>query len=163
MRDTVPMTKEALAELPDHRATRPVVGRWRRLLNQETIVTSLVGLIIAAAVLLPLVTLTVNSFLVLDDLGFDTEWGLDNYPEMFRDRLIRKAFFNTLIISSGTTILATFLGVSLAWLNARTNCPWREQLEPFNLIPFFLSPFIGAIAWHNLAAPRVGMLGGGLG
>ncbi|MBT3350941.1 MAG: iron ABC transporter permease, partial [Nitrospinaceae bacterium] len=29
---------------------------------------------------------------------------------------------------------------------------------PFNLIPFFLSPFVGAIAWHNLAAPKVGLL-----
>jgi iron(III) transport system permease protein len=50
------------------------------------------------------------------------------------------------------------MGVSLAWINARTNCPFRETLEPFNLIPFFLSPFVGAIAWHNLAAPKVGLL-----
>ncbi|MEE9149425.1 MAG: iron ABC transporter permease, partial [Candidatus Tectomicrobia bacterium] len=102
--------------------------------------------------------LVVHSFLILDDLGFDTEWGLGNYPEIFQDRIIRKAFFNTLLISTGTAILATFLGVSLAWLNARTNYPWRDRLEPYNLIPFFLSPFVGAIAWHNLAAPRVGLL-----
>ena len=55
-------------------------------------------------------------------------------------------------------ILATFLGVSLAWINARTNCPWRDYLEPYNLIPFFLSPFVGAIAWHNLASPKIGLL-----
>ena len=136
----------------------PTSSRWRNALTQETITTSLVSLVVAAAVLLPLFTLTLNSFLVLDDLGFDTEWGLGNYPEIFQDRIIRKAFFNTLLISTGTTLFATVLGVSLAWLNARTNCPYREQLEPFNLIPFFLSPFVGAIAWHNLAAPRVGLL-----
>lgn len=156
--DTVETTASAPTEATYQRHANLAVGRWRRLFNQETLVTSIVGLVIAAAVLLPLCTLTVNSFLVLDDLGFDTAWGLDNYPEIFRDRIIRKAFFNTLIISTGTTILATCLGVTLAWLNARTNCPWREQLEPFNLIPFFLSPFVGAIAWHNLAAPRVGLL-----
>ncbi len=27
-----------------------------------------------------------------------------------------------------------------------------------NLIPFFMNPFVGAIAWHNLASPKVGML-----
>ena len=53
-------------------------------------------------------------------------------------------------------MLATVLGVSLAWINARTNCPWRDRLEAWNLIPFFLSPFVGAIAWHNLASPKTG-------
>ncbi|MDG2313112.1 MAG: iron ABC transporter permease, partial [Alphaproteobacteria bacterium] len=38
------------------------------------------------------------------------------------------------------------------------NCPGRAWLEPFNLIPFFLSPFIGAIAWHNLGEPQTGLL-----
>ncbi len=131
---------------------------WRSWFTQEAILTSLVGFIVAVTVILPLIALFVNSFLVLDDLGFDTEWGLSNYPEIFRDRIIRKAFLNTFIICTGTTVLATFLGVSLAWINARTNCPWREKLEPFNLIPFFLSPFVGAIAWHNLGAPSVGLL-----
>ena len=142
------------------KAIAPVepVQTWRRFLTQETIVTVIVGLIVAVAVILPLITLVVSSFLVLDDLGFDTEWGLENYILLYTDRVIPKAIFNTFIISSGTMILATFLGVALAWINARTNCPWADYLEPYNLIPFFLSPFVGAIAWHNLASPRIGLL-----
>ena len=134
------------------------VQTWRRFLTQETIVTVIVGLIVAVAVILPLITLFVSSFLVLDDLGFDTEWGLENYILLYTDRVIPKAILNTFIISSGTMILATFLGVSLAWINARTNCPWADYLEPYNLIPFLSSPFVGAIAWHNLASPRIGLL-----
>ena len=147
MRDVAEMTTKTLPETAAGARSR----RWRNLLTQETIATSGVSLIVAAAVLLPLFTLVLSSFQVLDDLGFDTEWGLGNYREMVQDRIIRKAFLNTLLISTGTAVLATFLGVSLAWINARTNCPWRDRLEPFNLIPFFLSPFVGAIAWHNLA------------
>lgn len=131
---------------------------WWGLLTQENVTTSLISLIVALVVILPLITLVVSSFLVLDVRGFDTEWGLDNYLEIFRGRIIRNAFLNTLIVSTGSTLLATFLGVSLAWINARTNCPWRDELEPFNLVPFFLSPFVGAIAWHNLASPKVGLL-----
>jgi len=133
-------------------------SRWRSLVTQETIATTVASLVVGAAVILPLIALVFNSFLVLDSSGFGTEWGLKNYRVMFQDRIIRKAFVNTLLISTGATLLATFLGVSLAWINARTNCPGRERLEPFNLIPFFLSPFVGAIAWHNLAAPKTGLL-----
>ncbi len=136
----------------------PASSRWRSLFTQESVATLVVSVIVGAAVIVPLVVLFISSFLVLDEFGFDTEWGMGNYLEMFTDRVIPKAFVNTLLISSGTTILATFLGVSLAWINARTNCPWRDKLEPFNLIPFFLSPFVGAIAWHNLAEPKTGLL-----
>ena len=136
----------------------PPSNRWRSLVTQESVATLVVSLVVAAAVIVPLVVLFISSFLVLDDFGFDTEWGFDNYETLLTDRVIPKAFVNTLWISSGTTVLATFLGVSLAWINARTNCPWREKLEPFNLIPFFLSPFVGAIAWHNLAEPKTGLL-----
>jgi iron(III) transport system permease protein len=133
-------------------------NRWRSLVTQESVATLIVGVLIAAAVLLPLFTLVVSSFLVLDPGGFDAAWGLGNYRTMFTDRIIPKAFVNTLLISTGSTVVATTLGVSLAWINARTNCPWRDRLEPYNLIPFFLSPFVGAIAWHNLASPKIGLL-----
>ena len=128
------MTTQTIAE-GARRA--PVSRRWRSLFVQESIATLVVSVIIAAAVILPLFTLVMSSFQVLDANGFDTTWGLDNYRTLFTDRVIPKAFVNTLLISGGSTVLATLLGVSLAWINARTNCPWRDRLEPFNLIPFF--------------------------
>ena len=133
-------------------------NRLRGMFTQENIVTMVVSLIIGVAVILPLCALLVSSFLVLDPLGWDTEWGFDNYVTLFTDQVIPKAFLNTIIVSTGSTVLATVLGVSLAWINARTNCPMRDYLEPYNLIPFFLSPFVGAIAWHNLGAPKTGLL-----
>ena len=144
--------------LPDSAGRSKIANRLRGLLTQENVATMVVSLIVGVAVILPLFTLLVSSFLVLDPLGWDTEWGFDNYVTLFTDRVIPKAFLNTLIISTGSTVLATVLGVSLAWVNARTNCPLRDYLEPYNLIPFFLSPFVGAIAWHNLAAPKTGLL-----
>ncbi|MCC7486916.1 MAG: iron ABC transporter permease [Burkholderiales bacterium] len=133
-------------------------ARWRALATQENLVTSVVALAVAAAVFLPLFALVVSSFRVQDELGFSATWGFGNYREILDHPRLRGAFFNTLAIATGATVLSTVLGVSLAWLNARTNCPWREKLEPFNLIPYFLSPFVGAIAWHNLASGKVGLL-----
>ena len=149
------MTTESLSPTQQR---SPLENRLRAMLTQENLITAVVSVIVAAAVIVPLVVLFVSSFKVLDPLGWDTTWGFDNYVVMFTDRIIPKAFVNTLIISSGSTILATLLGVSLAWINARTNCPLRDYLEPYNLIPFFLSPFVGAIAWHNLGEPQTGLL-----
>lgn len=149
------MSTQALTKIaPSSRA----VNRWRTLFTQETITTGVVSLIVAAAVILPLLVLVVSSFQVLDPGGFDTVWGLDNYRTLFTDRVIPKAFVNTLIVCAGSTLLSTLLGVSLAWINARTNCPGRDWVEPYNLVPFFLSPFVGAIAWHNLAGGETGLL-----
>jgi iron(III) transport system permease protein len=149
------MSVQAIA---DSTPQTPVTGRWRSLFTQESVATVVVSVIVAAAVLLPLFVLVVCSFQVQDSTGFDTIWGLDNYRTLFTDRVIPKAFVNTLLVSAGSTVLATFFGVSLAWINARTNCPGRDKLEPYNLIPFFLSPFVGAIAWHNLAGGKTGLL-----
>jgi iron(III) transport system permease protein len=149
------MSTQSLTET----APRPAAAsRWRGVFTQETVATAVVGLIVAAAVILPLAVLVIASFRVLDPGGFDTVWGLDNYRTLFTDRVIPKAFVNTLIVCLGSTVIATFLGVTLAWINARTNSPGRDRMEPYNLIPFFLSPFVGAIAWHNLAGGETGLL-----
>ena len=152
------MSTQTIRASSDAVAAPPQSSRWRSLVTQESVSTLVVSVIVGAAVLLPLFALVVSSFLVLDSGGFDTAWGLDNYRTLFTDRIIPKAFVNTLLISTGSTVVATFFGVSLAWINARTNCPGRDKLEPYNLIPFFLSPFVGAIAWHNLASPKTGLL-----
>src|SRR5579872_4718731 len=100
----------------------PATSRWRSLVTQESVATIVVSLIVAAAVILPLLVLVISSVRVLDTGGFDTTWGLDNYKTLYTDRVIPKAFANTLMISAGSTVLATFFGVALAWINARTNC-----------------------------------------
>lgn len=139
-------------------ATGPATWRRRLRLDSELVITTGVGLLVGVMVILPLIALVYASFRVTDDFGFASRWSLDNYRTFLTDPVLWRAFVNTLVISSGVTLLAGGLGISLAWINARTNTPGRRLLEPLNLVPFFLSPFVGAIAWYDLAGPRVGLL-----
>jgi iron(III) transport system permease protein len=66
------------------------------------------------------------------------------------------ALLNTVIIGLGATAIACAVGVPMAWLFARTNLPGRGFLEKLATIPIFIPPFVGAIAWILLAAPRIG-------
>ena len=61
-------------------------------------------------------------------------------------------------MSRGTTVISCVLGLGLAWVVSRTDMPGRRWFEIFNLVPFFLSPYVGAISWVYLAAPYSGLL-----
>ena len=50
-------------------------SRWRSVLHQESVITLLAAVLVGVVVLLPLITMVVSSFRVLDDMGFDTRWG----------------------------------------------------------------------------------------
>ena len=117
----------------------------------------LAALLAAFLILYPFYTLLLGSFQRTDDWGEAIGFTLQHYRKAIEPRLLM-AFANTLLISVGTCLLAGFLGIALAWINARTNSFGARALEPFNLIPFYLSPLVGAIAWMYLASPSVGLL-----
>jgi len=136
-------------------------SRARRWLRAETVLTAGAGLVVAALVLLP-VGMLVYTSLRVEEFGETAYFSLEKYTEfVFAPRMLR-SIGNTLLVSTGATLLAGLFGIVLAWTHARTNTPGRRALEPLTLIPFFLSPYVGAIAWSYLAAPRVGLLNGWL-
>ena len=83
---------------------------------------------------------------------------LGNFINLFTDSRFVSAAANTLIAGTFTTIFSLILGFSLAFLVARTDMPGRGWLETANLVPFFLSPYVGAISWIWLLAPHGGLL-----
>lgn len=98
-----------------------------------------------------------SSFRIYTEAG-PVGFTFSNYVRTFTQPQMVESIWNTLIIAVGTAFFSSIVGVSLAWFHARTDMPMRKILEPLTLIPFFLSSFLGAIAWWALAAPRTGML-----
>ncbi len=83
---------------------------------------------------------------------------LDNFRHLFGDSHFAGAAANTLIAGVCTTVLSLLLGFTLAFLVSRTDMPGRRWLDTANLVPFFLSPYVGAISWIYLLAPHGGLL-----
>jgi iron(III) transport system permease protein len=138
-----------------------VRARARVWPGTETLVLGGAGLAVSALVLLPVGMLLFSS-LRIEEFGEPSYFSLKNFTEFVVSPRILRSIGNTLIVSTGATLVAGIFGIALAWIHARTNAPGRRILEPLTLIPFFLSPYVGAIAWSYLAAPRVGMLNGWL-
>ncbi len=114
---------------------------------------------VAAGVLLiagPFLATAVRSLLVWRDDS--AHLSLGNFVNLFGDPRFLSAATNTLIGGICTTFFSLVLGFSLAFLVCRTDMPGRKWLETANLVPFFLSPYVGAISWIYLLAPHGGLL-----
>lgn len=125
--------------------------------RSDSLVQGVTSWAVVLMVLAPIAVLLSRS-VYIERFGEPIVFTLHNFAVVFSDDVIRYAIFNTLIASLGSTALAALAGVTLAWLNTRTNTPARPFLHVCNTIPFYLSPFVGAIAWTYLAAPRTGLL-----
>ena len=138
-----------------------MLTRARARLGAESVLTGGAALAVAALVLVPVGMLLYTSLRV-EEFGEAGYFSLEKYTEFVLSPRILRSIGNTLLVSTGATLVAGAFGIMLAWTHARTNTPGRRLLEPLTLIPFFLSPYVGAIAWSYLAAPRVGLLNGWL-
>lgn len=143
-----------------HASKRDDTGRFPRLnLSNLTAGTFIMGGLSAFTIFLvafPIYNLILSSFTV--EMKGEEILSFQNYVKAFGNVRVIKGIVNSLFLAFGTSILATALGVSLAWINARTNSVGKRILEPLNLVPFYLSPLIGAVSWLFLMSPRMGLI-----
>src|SRR5690606_5743809 len=89
--------------------------------------------------------------------SWPTSWTLDNFVRVFQPGHLT-AVGNSLLIGVGGSLLAVTIGGVLAWLAARTDVPGRPLIQVAGIVPLFLSPFIGALAWSLVASPSRGYI-----
>lgn len=117
---------------------------------------ALMGAVMSIAILGPLLIILLKSFEVQKGL-FASVYSLQNYAQFASPRIV-KGIVNSFVIAAGSAFLAGLFGVVLAWITARTDIPFRSVLQVLNIVPFFISPLVGGIAWSLLASPQTGMI-----
>lgn len=106
---------------------------------------------LAVTVVLPLAAVLFQAVVADEGLSFA------KIREVFSSPSIVDATVNTVVVSALAVVLAGSVGVTLAWLVARSNMPLKRVFDPLNMIPFYLSSVVGALSWQVIAAPRTGM------
>jgi iron(III) transport system permease protein len=116
----------AATTAPATRFEAPVAGRLRidALVVICVVLLALVGFI----VLYPIGLLAINSFRV-GVFGQPSTWGVENWQAAFSHPRIVSALTNTLTLAVTRQTISILIGVSIAWLLARTNLPGRSWLE----------------------------------
>jgi len=135
---------------------RRVVLAARALLAPQILLPGLAVLIGVALVASPFGATIVRSI----HAGPETSpvLSLRNFVSLFLDRRFHSALVNTLMTGAGATVLSCVFALGLAWIVARTDAPGRAWFDTLNVVPFFLSPYVGAMSWICLAAPNEGLL-----
>lgn len=126
-------------------------GRWAKRWLPAAAVS--IGMVLTAV---PLLAIASRSLLVRTGAYPHPSFG--GFGALFADPRIYDAVENTIIAGVCTTVLSLILGFCLAFLVNRTDLPARRILGAANLLPFFLSPYAGALAWIFLLAPHDGII-----
>ena len=137
--------------------TRPVaLGRLAGTFSVERLIIGAVVVLTVLLVAYPVLFLIQVSLNVgRPDARPIVDYGLNNYLGIFNriDWLL-----NTLYVSFLGTVVAVFFGLVLAWIVNRTNVPGVRWFEQLIILPFYITPLVGALAWSALASPKAGLV-----
>src|ERR1043166_6496582 len=117
---------------------------------------ALVAIVAGLLVLYPVAFLLQAALNVGDpDARPPTEYGFDNFAGLLAYPQI---ILNTLTVSFAATVMALILGFVMAWIITRTNVPGRRFFEQTMVVPYYLTPLLGALAWSLLGTQESGFL-----
>ncbi|HWP67878.1 MAG TPA: iron ABC transporter permease [Rectinemataceae bacterium] len=118
------------------------VGDIKRLARDPLLfaVTILTILSLFVFVVYPILCVAIQS--MKSDSGFSFRI----YQEVLKSAYLRKAFFNSLMMSTLTALAGTFIGFLFAFAVVRANIPFKKFFNTIAIIPIISPPFIGALA-----------------
>ncbi|MGE0719969.1 MAG: ABC transporter permease, partial [Alphaproteobacteria bacterium] len=130
--------------------------RWGGALWTGSLLIVLAFLIAYPIAMLLLGALTKTNPIV-DGFGkFDLS--VDNFVSVMANPSVQTAMVNTLVICALGTLVALVIGVGFAWIVARTNTPCKRLIESAGIMPLFVPPLVGAVAWSILGSPKTGLI-----
>jgi iron(III) transport system permease protein len=133
-----------------------VVRGW----NADRLVSVGILLLVSLLVLLPLAFLLYGSLSTGAPGQKGSQFTLEHFRTVYLTPKYLTPLFNTLQLAAAVTILTTPVGTLLAWLMARTDLPGKRLFQILIIVPIFISPLLGALAWLAMAAPGSGFLNG---
>jgi iron(III) transport system permease protein len=108
---------------------------------------------VALVVFGPLGLIIYQSFLSEAFFSPTAHLSFEAYRYVLADSGFHSAFGTSLLVSFGMTLISVPLGSLLAFLLARTDLPGKEWLEPWLLVPIFLSPVVLAFGYVVAVGP----------
>lgn len=130
---------------------------WRRI-DLKWVAIGVSVAIVAYLALVPLVFLLWQSFFTPQTATKAAEFTLDNYVQAYSTLETVRLFVNSLQFATGTAIFAFLVGTLLAWMNERTNTPFKALFFALSIIPLIIPGILFTVAWILLGSPKIGII-----
>ena len=119
-------------------------------IEQKTILSAVVGLILAVLVLPPLYFLVVGAVSVEE--GAQTRYTLERFVMLLSQRGILISTWNSFVFAIGSALLSLLIGGLAAWLVERTNAPLKSVTYLTNVVALGTPYVLYTSAWLLLLA-----------
>ncbi|GAB7388980.1 iron ABC transporter permease [Bacillaceae bacterium] len=108
--------------------------------------------------IVPLVFLIWQSFMTPQTASQPSYFTFENYVRAYSSSETAILFVNSFKFALGTCAIAFILGTVLAWLNERTNTPFKSLFYALSIIPLIIPSILFTVAWIFLASPDIGLI-----
>ena len=130
-------------------------SRWR---DPQFLVLSLSVLAVAWLCLMPLGFLVWQSFMTPRTASAASTFTLENYREAFTGGENLALFTTSIQFAFGAAVLALCIGTLLAWINERTNTPFKPAMYALSIVPLIIPGILFVVSWIMLGSPKIGIL-----
>lgn len=107
---------------------------------------------------IPLGFLLWQSFRTPQTAAVDAVFTLENYITAYGTTETLRLLWTSIQFALGTAIFAFGIGTALAWMNERTNTPFKRVFFALSIIPLVIPSILFTVAWIFLASPQIGIL-----
>src|SRR5580700_8285650 len=108
--------------------------------------------------LVPLTFLLWQSFLTPQTATVPARYTLDNFRTAYFSTETVRLFLNSVEFAIGAAALSLGLGTALAWMNERTNTPFKTLFFGLSIIPLVIPSILFSLSWIMLASPKIGIV-----
>ena len=107
---------------------------------------------------IPLAFLLWQSFRTPQTAATPSVWTLANYAAAYGTSETLRLFGTSIRFAFGASLFSFVVGTALAWMNERTNTPFKSLFFALSLIPLVIPSILFTVAWILLASPQIGII-----
>jgi iron(III) transport system permease protein len=124
---------------------------WTRKALTPTLI-AIVGFLTVS----PVVMLLLGS--LSEGLGAFGTFTLGKYVKSYTDPALLEIIVHTIVFIIGSALVATALGLFMAYLNTRTNIPFKVLFQMISIVPMMIPHILFAVSWALLLNPSNGLI-----
>jgi iron(III) transport system permease protein len=125
--------------------------------DAKWVIIGLSVVLVAWLALVPLVFLLWQSVMTPETASKPAEFTLQNFVGAYSSGETLHLFWNSVQFATGTACLALVVGTFFAWVNERTNTPFKALFFAISIVPLIIPGILFTVAWIMLGSPKIGI------